>query len=171
MRLDEIRIRPVAVTDLADLADFRCSTGEAWQQEVEEQVQGPLARRYLMSPPRFDGRMLVGEATGGEILVVGAHHIEPTLEPDVGYVEVVATSFSARGRRIELPGRDISLGMLMFFAIAKQMRTLKRHSRTFARVDRRNRQALALCSRVGLIDEYPDPHDETLVQRWGELPG
>lgn len=54
--------------------------------------------------------------------------------------------------------------------IFRQMRALGRHPRTFARVDRRNARSLALCDRVGLVEERPDPHDGTLVQRWGQLP-
>lgn len=50
------------------------------------------------------------------------------------------------------------------------MRSLGRHRRTFARIDRRNTASLALCDRAGLSDEHPDPHDIGLVQRWGELP-
>lgn len=131
----------------------------------------PLPRRYLASPPRFDGRMLIGTGPGGNVLVVGAHHIEPALEPDVGYTEVVAVSLSARGSLVELPeGRKVSLGELMLFAIFKQMIALGRHPRTFVRVDRRNRRSLALCDHVGLTEERPDPHSDLLVQRWGELP-
>lgn len=50
------------------------------------------------------------------------------------------------------------------------MLALGRHPRTFVRVDRRNRRSLALCDRVGLREERPDPHSDLLVQRWGELP-
>ncbi len=58
----------------------------------------------------------------------------------------------------------------MLLAIFKQMRALGRHPRTFTRVDRRNQRSLALCDRVGLVEERPDPHSDLLVQRWGELP-
>lgn len=170
MRADEVRIRAVAADDLERLADFRCSSGEPWEDVVESQIRGPLPRRYLAAPPRFDGRMLIGEEAGGELLVVGAHHIEPTLEPDVGYIEVVAVSSSIRGELVELSGREISLGELMLLTILKQMRALGRLPRAFARVDRRNRRSLSLCDRAGLVDEYPDPHDDMLIQRWGELP-
>jgi hypothetical protein len=57
----------------------------------------------------------------------------------------------------------------MLLTIVRQMRTLGRHRRTFVRVDRRNTRSLALCDRVGLTDERRDPHDDSLVQRWGEL--
>jgi RimJ/RimL family protein N-acetyltransferase len=58
----------------------------------------------------------------------------------------------------------------MLLTIFKQMIVLGRYPRTFVRVDRRNRRSLALCDRVGLTDEHPDPHSDLLVQRWGELP-
>jgi hypothetical protein len=129
-----------------------------------------LPRRYLASPPRFDGRMLIGTDPSGDVLVVGAHHIEPTLEPDVGYTEVVAVSLQARGRLIRLPkGREVSLGEFMLLAVFKQMLALGRHPRTFVRVDRRNQRSLALCDRAGLTEERPDSHSDLLVQRWGEL--
>jgi len=167
----EVLIRALTADDLPSLRSFRCSTGTPWEDAVETEVRGPLPRRYLASSPRFDGRMLIGIDRGGDILVIGAHHIEPTLEPDVGYTEVVAVSLSARGTLVALPeGREVSLGELMLFTIFKQMLTLGRHPRTFVRVDRRNRRSLVLCDRVGLPEERQDPHVDFLVQRWGELP-
>ncbi len=171
MNAADVRVRSVLADDLPALAAFRCSTGAPWEDVVEEQVGGPLPRRYLAVPPRFDGRMLLGCGRAGEILVVGAHHIEPTLVPDVGYTEVIAVSLAARGTLVELPGGEsISLGEFMLLTIFRQMRQLGRHRRTFVRLDRRNTRSLSLCDRVGLTDERPDLHDDTLVQRWGELP-
>jgi hypothetical protein len=171
VKFAEVLIRALVSEDLTTLDAFRCSAGEPWEASVEQQVRGPLPRRYLGSPPRFDGRMLLGTGPGGDLLVIGAHHIEPALEPDVGYTEAVAVSLAARGNLVELPGgREISLAELMFLAIFRQMISLGRHRRTFARVDRRNRRSLALCHRVGLVDGYPDPTSEWLVQCWGELP-
>lgn len=171
MKSDEVLIRALAAGDLPPLDAFRCSTGTPWEDAVEAQIRGPLPQRYLASPPRFDGRMLIGAGGDGSVLVIGAHHIEPTLEPDVGYTEVVAVSLRARGALVQLPeGREVSLGELMLLAIFKQMIALGRHPRTFVRVDHRNRRSLALCDRIGLTDERPDPHSELLVQRWGELP-
>lgn len=167
----ELGVRALAVSDLPRLAGFRCSAGEPWEDHVEEQVRGPLPRRYLASPPRFDGRMLVGCDPAGGILVVGAHHIEPTLVPDVGYIEVVAVALDARGTLVRLDdAQDISLGAFMLLTIFRQMQTLGRHPRTFVRVDRRNVRSLALCDRVGLTEGRVDLHDAALVQRWGELP-
>jgi len=171
VKSDEVLIRSLKAGDLPALDTFRCSTGTPWEDAVQAQIRSPLPRRYLASPPRFDGRMLVGAGGDGNVLVIGAHHIEPTLEPDVGYTEVVAVSLRARGTLVQLPeGREVSLGELMLLTIFKQMIALGRHPRTFVRVDRRNRRSLALCDRVGLTDEHPDPHSDLLVQRWGELP-
>jgi hypothetical protein len=167
----EVLIRALAPEDLPALAAFRCSAGDPWESVVEEQFRGPLPRRHLSAPPRFDGRMLIGTDPDGNILVLGAHHIEPTLVPDVGYIEAIAVAHAARGTRVELPEeREVSLGELMLYAIFRQMRALGRHPRTFVRVDRRNRRSLALCDRVGLTEARPDRHSELLVQRWGELP-
>ena len=69
--------------DLDALSDFRCSSGEPWEDLVEQQIRGPLPRRYLATPPRFDGRMLIATREDGEILAVGAHHIEPTRRPAI----------------------------------------------------------------------------------------
>lgn len=102
MKAAAVAVRALTATDLDALRAFRCSTGTRWEEAVEQEVRGPAPRRYLASPPRFDGRMLLAWAPNGTILAVGAHHIEPTLLPDV--------------------------------------------------------------------DERPDPHDDGLVQRWGELP-
>lgn len=65
---------------------------------MEQEVRGPAPRRYLASPPRFDGRMLLAWAPNGTILAVGAHHIEPTLLPDVGYTEIVAVPWTLAAR-------------------------------------------------------------------------
>jgi hypothetical protein len=171
VKSDEVLIRALAAGDLPALDAFRCSTETPWEDTVEAQIRSPLPQRYLASPPRFDGRMLIGAGQDGEILVIGAHHIEPTLEPDVGYTEVVAVSLRARGTLVQLSeGREVSLGELMLLTIFKQMIALGRHPRTFVRVDRRNRRSLALCDRAGLTDERRDPHSNLLVQRWGELP-
>lgn len=134
MKSGEVLIRALTADDLPSLGAFRCSAGTPWEDSVETQVRGPLPRRYLASPPRFDGKMLVGVDRGGDILVIDAHHIEPTLEPDVGYTEVVAVSLRARGRRVQLPkGREVPLGKLMLLTIFKQMIALGRHPRTFVR--------------------------------------
>ena len=171
MKLADLEVRLLTTADLVWIAGFSCSRGEPWQDQVEQQVRGPLPRRYLSVPPRFDGRMLLGFGRGGDLLVVGAHHIEPTFEPDVGYTEVIAVALAAQGSRVELPdGELISLGHFMLLTIFKQMRALGRHPRTFVRVDRRNGPSLSLCDRAGLTDERPDPHSDLLVQRWGELP-
>jgi hypothetical protein len=170
VKSDEVLIRALTAADLPVLGAFRCSGGEPFEDDVEQQIREALPLRYLASPPRFDGRMLIGTDPEGRMLVVGAHHIEPTLVPDVGYTEVVAVASHARGTLVRLPqGREISLGELMLYAIFKQMLALGRHSRTFARVDRRNARSLALCDRVGLSEEHPD-QQPGLIQRWGELP-
>lgn len=170
MSSDEVLIRALTAADLPALGVFRCSDGEPFEDVVEQQIRDPLPLRYLASPPRFDGRMLIGTDPEGRILVVGAHHIEPTLVPDVGYTEVIAVASDARGTLVQLPQeRKISLGELMLYAIFKQMVALGRHRRTFVRVDRRNSRSLALCDRVGLSGDRLDQHPG-LVQRWGELP-
>jgi hypothetical protein len=170
VKFDEVLIRALTAAIYRPLAAFRCSDGEPFEDVVEQQIRDSLPLRYLASPPRFDGRMLIGAGPDGQRLVVGAHHIEPTLVPDVGYTEVIAVASEARGTLVRLPqGREISLGELMLYAIFKQMIALRRHQRTFVRVDRRNARSLALCDRVGLLEERPD-QDAGLIQRWGELP-
>ena len=72
MKPAEIRIRALAASDLESLGAFRCSTGAPWENAVGEQIRGPLPRRYLASPPSFDGRMLLGTDRGR---VYGARHI------------------------------------------------------------------------------------------------
>jgi hypothetical protein len=171
MRADELTVRAATRADRELLAAFSCSTGEPWEDLVEQQVRGPLIARYLSSPPYFDGRLLLGFDQTASLLVVGAHHVEPSLIPDVGYTEVVAVALEHRGTLVDLPqGQRVSLGQFMLLVIFGQMRRLGRHPRTFVRVDRRNARSLALLDRVGLLQEQPDPDDEQLVRRWGELP-
>lgn len=170
MKAADLRIRGLQPDDRKVLSRFTCSTGETWEDVVEEQIRGPLPPRYLGTPPYFDGRMLLGFAPVGDLLVVGAHHIEPSMVPDVGYTEVIAVARDARGVLVELPeGEQVSLGHFMMLVIFQQMRRLGRHPRTFVRVDRRNVRSLALLDRIGLIEERDDV-EPALVQRWGELP-
>jgi hypothetical protein len=167
----DLEVRQARDDDRPLLRRFRCSKGEPWEDAVEAQLVGPLPNRYLSSPPVFDGRLLLGLNSRGDLLVVGAHRIEPAFAEDVGYTEVVAVALDARGTVVELPGGEsLTLGHLMLATIFKQMRQLGRHPRTFARADRRNVRSLALLSRAGLTDERDDPHDAWLVQRWGTLP-
>ena len=171
MRADELTVRAATQADRELLAAFSCSTGEPWEDLVEQQIRGPLSSRYLASPRYFDGRLLLGLDGDGALLVVGAHHIEPALVPDVGYTEVIAVALGARGTLVELPhGESVSLGQFMLLVIFQQMRRLGRHRRTFVRVDRRNARSLALLDRAGMTDERDDPDDPRLVRRWGELP-
>jgi hypothetical protein len=166
----DLHIRGLRASDREVLGRFTCSTGEPWEDLVEEQICGPLPLRYLDTPPYFDGRMLLGFGPAGDLLVVGAHHIEPSMVPEVGYTEVIAVARDERGVLVDLPeGEQVSLGHFMMLVIFQQMRRLGRHPRTFARVDRRNVRSLALLDRVGLAEERDDPRED-LVQRWGELP-
>lgn len=170
MKAADLRIRGLQPGDREILRRFACSTGEPWEDVVEQQIRGPLPLRYLDTPPYFDGRMLLGFAPAGDLLVVGAHHIEPSMVPDVGYTEVIAVARDARGVLVELSDSEkVSLGHFMLLVIFQQMRRLGRHPRTFVRVDRRNLRSLALLDRVGLTEERAG-QNAALVQRWGELP-
>lgn len=73
----------MTAADLPALGAFRCSDGEPFEDVVEQQIRGP-SPALPSRAPRFVGRMLIGTDPEGRILVVGAHHIEPTLVPDVG---------------------------------------------------------------------------------------
>ena len=171
MTADDLVVRSVADDDRALLRSFECSTGTRWEDDVQTQVREHLASRYLSTPPYFDGRMLFALDGDGRLIVVGAHHIEPGLSPDIGYTEVLAVATEARGTLVEMPDTvPVTLGHFMLLTIFKQMRQLGRHQRTFVRVDRRNTRSLNLLDRVGLREERPDPVSEELVQRWGELP-
>jgi hypothetical protein len=88
--------------------------------------------------------MLLGFDREDRLAVVGAHHIEPGLSPDVGYTEVIAVARDARGVLVALPdGDQLSLDHFMMLTIFQQMRPLGRHPRTFVRVDRCNTRSLA----------------------------
>lgn len=170
MKAQDIEVRRVTNDDRVLLEQFRCSSGEPWEDAVEGQIQGPILSRYLSTPPYFDGHMLVG-VHNDEPVLLGAHHIEPSMYPDVGYTELIAVALAARGTLVELPDADpISLGHFMMLTIFKQMLRLGRHPRTFVRVDRRNIRSLSMLDRIGLREERDDPRRADLVQRWGELP-
>jgi hypothetical protein len=169
VKAGDLTVRAAQEADRAALRAFRCSTGDPWEDLVEQQITGPLPSRFLASPPDFDGRLVL-VLEGSWLLTVGAHRIEPTFAQDVGYVEVVAVALDARGTLVELPGGDqLSLGHFVLLTMFKQMNTLGRDKRTFARVDRRNTRSLALLTRAGLTTERQDA-DPALVQRWGVRP-
>lgn len=168
MKLSDLRFRRVRASDRARLARFSCSRGSAWETLVESQIRGPLTARYLAKPPYFDGRMLLA-LEGARVVAVGAHHIEPTLLPDVGYIEVIAVSTSHQGQHIVLAGEGpVSVGELMLRVVVNDMRLHGRHPNFFARVDRRNQRSLALLDRFGMVDEQADP-DPSLIRRWGKF--
>lgn len=170
MKARDLTVRAATTDDRETLRGFRCSGGQPWEDQVQDQVQGPLGGRYLACPPMFDGRLLLGFDTKGTLLIVGAHRIEPMFAQDVGYTEVIAVAYDARGTLVRMAaGDDITLGRYMLETIFRQMVRLGRHPRTFVRVDRRNVRSLALLDRVGLSEERADA-DERLVQRWGTLP-
>jgi hypothetical protein len=171
LRASELAIRAITNADREVLAEFTCSSGEPWEEQVQDQIRGPLPSRYLTAPPYFDGRMLLGFSPFGELLVLGAHHIEPSFAEDVGYTEVIAVALAARGTLVELPRDDpVSLGQFMLLTIFRQMLRLGRHPRTFVRIERHNIRSLRLATRAGLCEERDDPEDPDLVQRWGRLP-
>jgi hypothetical protein len=118
VRPDEIRVRGLEPGDLKRLQAFRCRTGEPWEDVVEQQIRGPLPRRYLGPSPAFDGRMLIASNLSDDLLAVGAHSIEPTFLPDVGYTEVIAVALAARRTLVTLTdGRPVSLGAFMLLTI------------------------------------------------------
>jgi hypothetical protein len=102
VRSAEVLIRALTAADLPALATFRCSAGEPFEDDVEQQIRDPLPLRYLAMPSRFDGRMLIGMDRDGEILVIGAHHIELTFVPDVGYMEFIAAASGVRGNLVHV---------------------------------------------------------------------
>jgi hypothetical protein len=170
VKAQDLTVRAATNNDRDLLRDFRCSGGQPWEDQVEEQVRGPLTSRYLAEPPVFDGRLLLGISSDGTLLVVGAHRIEPMFAQDVGYTEVIAVAHQARGTLVRMAaGDDISLGHFLLETIFRQMVRVGRHPRTFVRVDRRNTRSLALLDRIGLSEERADA-DDGLVQRWGMLP-
>ncbi len=101
----------MTAADLPAFGAFPCSDGKPFEDAVEQQIRDPLPLRYLASPPRFDGRMLIGADPEGRILAVGAHHIEPALVPDAARRPRAAGSrpdSPVAGSRCILPSAPIS---------------------------------------------------------------
>lgn len=169
---DALRVKVLAKRDLDALAAFRCSSGDAWEHLVEQEVQGPLPKRYLAPRfPAFDPRMLlVIRQSDSEILAIGAHHIEPTVhEPTISYTEAIAVALSARGTLVETEGKPISLGHYTFAALVQDMLNRGRAPITFGRVDRRNARSIALCQRIGLVLEKECSGHPGLMELWGDI--
>jgi hypothetical protein len=168
----DLRIRVARSDDLKTLAAFRCSRGEPWEDEVEQQIRGPLPRRYLWPQlPALDPRLLLTFHRRDERLVaVGAHHIEPrVVQVTISYLEVIAVDLAARGTLVETEGQPITLGHFMFEALITDMLQRERHPVTFARADRRNEKSLKLCERIGLNDVRELPGRPDLVELWGDV--
>jgi len=174
-----LTVRIARQTDLQPLASFRCSTGPVWEQEVEEQIQGPLPYRYIGNEDQqFDPRLLVCTGPDGEILAVAAHHIEtvPVLrdgelvELRPTYIEVIAVALSVRRSTVTAEEEPASsMGEFMFDALITDIRQRpKRDPYVFARVDPRHKISLGFCDRVGLVLEKPNEHPD-YIQRWGDL--
>lgn len=168
----DLRVRVARLSDLKRLAEFRCSQGQPWEDEVEEQIRGPLPRRYLSSAlPALDPRLLlVCSSADDALLAVGAHHVEPrVVEVTISYIEVIAVSLQARGSLVATEDEPITLGHYTFAALITDMLERGRHPVTFARVDRRNTRSLKLCGRAGLDDEREVPGRPELVELWGDV--
>jgi len=174
-----LTVRTARQTDLQPLASFTCSTGPVWEQEVQEQIRGPLPRRYLThNNLDLDPRLLLCTSPDEELLAVTAHHIETVpvrrdgelvdLRPT--YIEVIAVALPARRTTVTVEDRPaISMGEFMFDAVITDIRQRpKRDPYVFARVDPRHKISLGFCDRVGLVLEKPNEHPD-YIQRWGHL--
>jgi hypothetical protein len=174
-----LTVRTARQTDLQALASFRCSTGPVWEQEVEDQIRGPLPHRYIGNEdPEFDPRLLVCTGPDEELLAVAAHHIETVpvrrdgelvdLRPT--YIEVIAVALAARNTTVNIDEEPaISMGTFMFDAAITDVRQRpNRDPYVFARVDPRHKISLRFCDRVGLVLERPNEHPD-YIQRWGDL--
>jgi hypothetical protein len=174
-----LTVRTAQIEDLRALASFTCSTGPVWEQEAEDQIQGPLPHRYLADRDSdLDPRLLLCLGPDQEILAVAAHRVETvpvsrdsdTVNLRPTYIEVIAVSLEARGTKVTADdGAAISMGEFMFDAVVTDVLTRPdRDPYLFARVDPRHEISLRFCDRVGLVHEQPNPHP-AYIQRWGEL--
>ncbi len=174
-----LTVRTVRSADLQSLASFECSTGPVWEQEVQEQIRGPLPRRYLgNTSPDLDPRLLLCTGPDEQLLAVAAHHVEPLpvrrdgelVELRPTYIEVIAVALSVRRSTVTAEEEPASsMGEFMFDALITDIRQRpKRDPYVFARVDPRHKISLGFCDRVGLVLEKPNEHPD-YIQRWGDL--
>jgi hypothetical protein len=174
-----LAVRTVRSADVQALGTFRCSTGPVWEQEVEDQIRGPLPHRYIgHEDPEFDPRLLVCTGPDDEILAIAAHRVETVRVLRAGelvdlrptYIEVIAVALAARSTTVNIvEGPAISMGTFMFDSLLTDV--LQRPSRdphVFVRVDPRHKISLRFCDRVGLALEKPNPRPD-YIQRWGDL--
>jgi hypothetical protein len=178
----ELRAAAVTLDDLPALREFRCSLGNDWEQEVEDQIRQHLGQAHLdHSGGEGDPRMiLVREKATEQILGVAAHWAEPA-KPRVGaviidlqitYLEVIAVSLDARQSLVHLEGdgEPLTFGEFVYELALQDIRARPdRQPILFARVDQRNVISLRFCNKVGLDIERPNAGDPKYVQRWGNI--
>jgi hypothetical protein len=175
----QLAVRAVRNEDLTALAGFSCSSGTEWEEEVEEQIRGPLPHRYLgWVGSDADPRMLVVLAQDGDILAVAAHHVEAKVVGVPGgvqdirptYLEVLAVSLRARRTVVDI-GQDpaLTFGEFTYDVTMTDIRNRTgRDPLIFGRVNWEHVISLAFCDRVGLSTELVN-EDPTYVQRWGDV--
>jgi hypothetical protein len=162
----------------AELSSFRCSTGAWYEDEVEQMVQHELA-------PRIDSewsRALDFCALGlvdhlGRLVAIGAHHEVDfaNRDPPGTRLWLAAIAVSHQGARIsgilQTGGQSFSLARyLLQVMIADSLNRPHKRERSFVgTVAKDNYRSLALCERIGLRRELPDPRDDRYVQRLGIL--
>jgi hypothetical protein len=149
-------VRSVSQEDTDLLSKFRCSTGAAYEDDVDEFIRNRLlywtfAPGAALDDPR--SLLLTDEADPSRLVAVVAHERLTDLllrgEPlDGTKAQVVAVSLDCRGIRIA--GRRV--GDLAFEALRNDARTRtpQRGRVLAAAVDKANEASLRLCDRQGL---------------------
>jgi hypothetical protein len=159
----DIVVRPASERDGPALGAFRCSTGHAFEQEVEDFVRQKALRLALW--PEADYRLLL-VLDDERIAGCAAHHRDALLLVDRTIVatrlSLLALARADQGRRLE-DGRRLS-DLVMSTLIVDALKTRESDVLT-AIVARDNLRSIRLCERNGLRSQIR--YDVDHVRLWG----
>jgi hypothetical protein len=160
---DGILVRSAGEHDGPILATFCCSTGYAYDQEVEDFVRRKALQIALA--PESDYRLLL-VLDAGRLAGCAAHHREALLLVDRTIVatrlSLLALSLADQGRRLD-DGRRLS-DLVMSTLIVDALETRESDVLT-ALVARDNLRSIRLCERNGLRSQVR--YDINHVRLWG----
>ena len=177
--IDEPLARRVRPGDWDRLADFSCSAGAWYEDEVERFVRTRLRGHVERRAPHLETSIVIlADADDPEeIVAIGAHELDDQQTEDGRHVEgtylivgAVRRDLQGMAVNIELfaDGRAVTLGRLLAETMIDDLP--QRSGLVRAVMTRENVRSLKLCDRVGLTHEQPDS-DERFVQRLGRLAG
>lgn len=163
--------------DREALADFRCSTGAWYEDEVETFITSQLLQRHAARRVHSRHTIIGLETAGGDLVAVGAHEEDLLQDGDHVFtgtlLEVAAVAIEAQGATLPgvepfEDGRPVSVGRYLLETLMSDADRPSREPVFRAIVAKDNGRSRALCTRVGLTRVLED-RDPRFEQRLGSF--